>query len=232
MSLRKTLPEFSYRNVSLFALISVLFLCSLRAENLEKQKPLIVSVNDSAKFKSVQQAVDALPQDGGIIKILPGTYREVVTIDKPYLRIEGNSADPSKVVIVFNNSHGTVGGTLKSATVSVFGDDFFAEGITFANDFSVGKPLAPEGAQAVALMVKGDRAIFRNVRMRGAQDTLYTGSKSCATDEGPCVPARQYFSDCYIEGNVDFIFGDAQAYFENCKIHAIPPRYNFPHGAE
>jgi len=38
---------------------------------------------------------------------------------------------------------------------------------------------------------------------------------------GPCIPARQYFSDYYVEGNVDFIFGDAQTYFENCQINAV-----------
>ena len=32
--------------------------------------------------------------------------------------------------------------------------------------------------------------------------------------------ARQYFVDCYIEGNVDFIFGDGKAVFENCEIHS------------
>ena len=187
-----------------------------------KHKQLTVAVDGSAEFKSIQNAVDALPEEGGAIKIRQGMYREVVTISKSHVRMEGNKDDPAKVVIVFNNSHGTVGGTLKSATVSISGDDFFAQGITFANDFSVNRSLTPEGSQAVALLVKGDRAVFRNVRVLGAQDTLYAGSKSCASEQGPCVPARQYFSDCYIEGNVDFIFGDARAFFENCEIHAIP----------
>jgi pectin methylesterase-like acyl-CoA thioesterase len=137
------------------AFLPIMFFAVLRAEHLEKQKSLVVSVNGSTEYKSVQQAVDALPQEGGVIKILPGNYR-VVTINKPHVRMEGDKADPTKVVIVFNNSHGKVGSTLKSATVSVLGDDFFAEGITFANDFSAGKPLAPEGSQAVALLVKGD----------------------------------------------------------------------------
>ena len=35
------------------------------------------------------------------------------------------------------------------------------------------------------------------------------------------MPARQYFSNCYIEGNVDFIFGDSEAVFDHCHIHAI-----------
>ena len=41
------------------------------------------------------------------------------------------------------------------------------------------------------------------------------------SDTGPCVPARQYFDECYIEGHVDFIFGDSKAVFHNCEIHAI-----------
>ena len=38
---------------------------------------------------------------------------------------------------------------------------------------------------------------------------------------GECVTGRQYYADCYIEGHVDFIFGDAKAVFENCEIHSI-----------
>jgi pectin methylesterase-like acyl-CoA thioesterase len=73
----------------------------------------------------------------------------------------------------------------------------------------------------VALKVTADRAVFRRVRFLGYQDTLYPASKHCDSDAGPCIPARQYFVDCYVEGNVDFIFGDALAYFENCEIHAL-----------
>jgi pectin methylesterase-like acyl-CoA thioesterase len=73
----------------------------------------------------------------------------------------------------------------------------------------------------VALKITGDRAVFRRVRFLGYQDTLYPNSRRCETDQGPCEPARQYFSECYIEGNVDFIFGDALAFFDRCEIHAL-----------
>jgi pectin methylesterase-like acyl-CoA thioesterase len=73
----------------------------------------------------------------------------------------------------------------------------------------------------VALAVTGDRDSFRNVRLLGAQDTLFAASKYCYGDYGPCVPARQYFADCYIEGNVDFIFGDSKAFFERCELHGV-----------
>ncbi|HKV42136.1 MAG TPA: pectinesterase family protein [Blastocatellia bacterium] len=186
-------------------------------------KPLIVAADGRGDYRSVQAAIDVLPQDGGVIRIRPGVYREVVRVAKPHVRLLG-SGGPAGVTIVFDKSAGTAGGTLKSATVSVVADDFFARDLTFSNDFSVGRELKPQGSQAVALLVTGDRAIFRNVRLLGAQDTLYAGSQSCASEQGPCTPARQYFSNCYIEGNVDFIFGDAKAFFQHCEIHVIPHR--------
>jgi polygalacturonase len=180
-----------------------------------------VAQDGSGDYRSVQQAIESLPNTGGLVRIRPGVYREVVTVTVPHVRLEGTT-DPTRVTIVFDRSAGTAGGTLKSATVSVRADDFSARGITIANDFSRGRELAPQGSQAVALLVTGDRAVFRNMRILGAQDTLYAGSKSCASEQGPCIPARQFFADCYIEGSVDFIFGDGKAYFENCEIHAIP----------
>src|SRR5262249_3195044 len=49
-------------------------------------------------------------------------------------------------------------------------------------------------------------------------------SRSCQSETGPCVPTRQYFAECYIEGHVDFIFGDSRAAFDHCMIHAITHR--------
>jgi pectin methylesterase-like acyl-CoA thioesterase len=68
--------------------------------------------------------------------------------------------------------------------------------------------------------VNADRAVFRQVRLLGNQDTLYAASANCNPDGDPCIPTRQYFADCYIEGNVDFIFGDAKAFFDRCEIHS------------
>jgi polygalacturonase len=180
-----------------------------------------VAPDGSGDFRSVQQALDQLPKNGGTVRIKPGTYREVVEVTIPNVRLLGNPANPSAVTIVYDKSAGTAGGTFNSYTVAVLADDFLAEGVTFENDFSKKNPKAKEGTQAVALAVRGDRAVFRKVRVIGAQDSLFAAAKSCESDTGPCVPARQYFEDCYIEGHIDFIFGDSQAYFRRCEIHAI-----------
>ena len=185
------------------------------------KQQVTVAADGSADYKTVQEGIDALKGIGGTLLIKPGTYREVVHIAKPHVLMRGLGNDASQVVIVNSNSAYSSGGTFHSATVFVTGDDFYAENLTFQNDYSLSHGLQAQGSQAIALSVRADRAVFRNVRFLGAQDTLFAASRSCESDTGPCVPARQYFSNCYIEGNVDFIFGDSQAVFDHCHIHAI-----------
>jgi pectin methylesterase-like acyl-CoA thioesterase len=186
-----------------------------------QQRTFVVASDGSGDFPTVQAAVDAAPPGGAVIRIRPGVYRQVLNIAKPHIDLRGIGARPHDTVLTFDNSAGTAGGTTKSASVTVSGDEFYAENLTIENSFSRNRPLTQEGSQAVALKITGDRAAFRRVRFLGYQDTLYPNSKHCESDRGPCTPARQYFSDCYIEGNVDFIFGDALAYFDHCEIHAL-----------
>jgi pectin methylesterase-like acyl-CoA thioesterase len=172
-------------------------------------------------FVTIQAAVNAAPEDGAVIRIRPGVYREVVHVDKPGIQFRGDTDDPKKVVLVYGNSAASTCGTRCSATLFVTGTDFFAGNMTIANDYSKTSDVP---SQAVAVSVRADRAVFRNVRLLGAQDTLYASSMGCMNGALPgenCVTARQYFVDCYIEGHVDFIFGDAKAVFEGCEIRSI-----------
>jgi pectinesterase len=170
----------------------------------------------AAEYATLQGAVDALPETGGEIQLAPGTYRGKVNIGRAHVRLRGTGRAAGEVIVVWGDAHATVGGTIKSATLTVSGDDFSAENLTVRNDFVW---QGNEGSQAVALAVTGDRAVFHRVRLLGAQDTLYAGSRKCAAE--PCPVSRQYFRDCYIEGHVDFIFGDANAFFDRCEIHAL-----------
>jgi len=164
-----------------------------------------------SEFKTVQDAVTAAPESGAEIRIAPGEYREVVHIDKANIHLRGQGSDASRVVIVYANGASNSGGTSNSATVFVTGAGFIATKLTIANDWSkTGKPRT----QALALSISGDRAVLRDVRLLGAQDTLY------ATSKGGNI-ARQYYDHCYIEGEVDFIFGNAKAVFHDCEIHSI-----------
>jgi len=193
---------------------------SLAGEDPPEDKTLYVAADGTGDYYSIQRAIDVAPATGAVISVAPGTYREVLTINKPHLVLRSPYADASKTVVVAGKSSGTDGGTLNSATVNVLADDFRAENISFVNDFNRTHPQLYQGSQAVALLVRGDRAVFENVRVLGHQDTLYAGVGECIEKDGArvCPTARQYFDHCYIEGNVDFIFGDAKTVFDHCII--------------
>jgi pectinesterase len=203
------------------------------AQAAQPKKTVIVSADGSGQFRTVQEAVDAAPGGNVRIEIKPGEYRNLINITPNGVELRGLGKGPEDVVLVYDNSAGTPKpngepgtlGTGKSGTMNVTGDDFHAENLTIANDFEKHHPRTQtEGWQAVALLVTGDREVFRHVRFLGYQDTLYASSKTCHStgETGPCQASRQYFSDCYIEGHVDFIFGDAKAVFDHCEIHTMP----------
>lgn len=175
----------------------------------------------SADFRTIQAAVDSLGPAGGVIPIRPGVYAEKIVIYKPNVELRGTGASPRDVVLSWNLNAAAAGGTFKSASTTVSGDDFYAENLTFENTYSRTHPLTAEGSQAVALRVTGDRAVFGHVSFLKSQDTLYAASVACMKSESGCRPSRQYFADCYIEGNIEYIFGDALAYFDNCEIHSL-----------
>jgi pectinesterase len=187
-----------------------------------------------ADFRTLQEAIDKAPAMGEVIRIAPGTYREKIHIATPNIILVGTGKQPQDVVLSWDDAAINAGGTSKSGTVSVDADGFQAENLTIENTWENEHARTQEGSQAVALLMSSDRAVLDQVRLLGAQDTLYANSRTChenlprdgsapAADTPACQASRQYFRDCYIEGHVDFIFGDAKAVFDHCELH---PRHN------
>ncbi|GFP86747.1 probable pectinesterase 53 [Phtheirospermum japonicum] len=157
-------------------------------------------------FTSIQDALDSLPLLNlvrVVIRVHAGVYKEKVTISplKSFITIEGAGAD--KTVVEWGQPLGTYG----SATFAVNSPYFMAKNITFKNTTPVPPPGAI-GKQAVAFRISADAAAFVGCKFLGAQDTLYDHL------------GRHYYKDCYIEGSVDFIFGNGLSLFENCQVHA------------
>ena len=169
----------------------------------------IVAADGTGDYTTVAEALRKVSGNKfHIIHIRPGTYYEKINMNKNRVILYGD--DPATTVITYDDysgkikSNGAQTGTQDSYTFAVNAQEFVAINITFENTH---KNNSGSGDQAVAVGVFQDRAAFYNCRLTGYQDTFY-----------PKNEARVYCKDCYIEGNVDFIFGDAALLCENCTL--------------
>ncbi len=173
---------------------------------------IVVSRDGTGNFRNIQEAVNSIRAymaDKTTIFIKNGVYKEKIVIPSwvTNLTLIGESVE--KTIITWDD-HANIDkmGTFKTYTIWVQGVGFTAENITFENN-------AAQLGQAVAVHVDGDKAVFRNCRFLGNQDTLLTANQE----------SRQYYENCYIEGTTDFIFGPATAWFERCHIHSKKNSY-------
>jgi pectinesterase len=168
--------------------------------------------NGTNTYTNVQAALSGVPAGTAAnpsrIYIDPGTYTQQLSLsNKAYVDLIGVGSNPSQTVLTYdlnanspNGSGGTIGTTGSSST-TIRANNFTASNIAFANSSAYGS------GQAVALKAQGDEMAFENCDFIGYQDTLYA-------DDG-----RQYFTNCYVTGSVDFIFGNATAVFNGCTIN-------------
>ncbi len=213
----------TFGRTSLVAISTLCGVCGL-AQPAAAPPVVTVAADGSGQFRTVQAAVNAATSAGLVIRIAPGTYKEKLTIAADRIQLRGTGKSPGDVVLTWDDSAGSAGGTGKSGSVNVTGNDFYAENLTIQNDWERTHARGQEGSQAVALYITGDREVLRHVRLLGYQDTLYAASTAChqPLDNGnPCAASRQLFEDCTIAGHVDFIFGDAKAVFDHCEIHGV-----------
>ncbi|KAH7372593.1 hypothetical protein KP509_17G012300 [Ceratopteris richardii] len=179
-----------------------------------------VAADGSCSFRTVQDAINAVPlrnKTRTIIHVAPGVYRQPIYIPKTknMITLLGDCAettfltwDNTSTRINHHHTSEIIGtGTFACGTVIVEGEDFIAQGITFENS-------SPKGSgQAVAIRVTADCCAFYHCRFLGWQDTAYLHY------------GRHYLRNCYIEGSVDFIFGNATALLEHCTIHCKSSGY-------
>jgi len=177
-------------------------------------KTIIVAQDGSGDFKTIQEAVNAIP-DGNkqqhTIFLKEGIYTEKLLIDSTKGPLSLIGEDAFRTVVRYNDHAGKIShsgdtiNTITSWSVRIRANDFRASDISFVNDagFSAG--------QAVAVESAGDKGVFRNCRFTGFQDVLFLSREH----------TRHYFENCYIAGTTDFIFGSATAWFENCHIHSL-----------
>ncbi|KAK8650063.1 hypothetical protein V6N13_139713 [Hibiscus sabdariffa] len=161
-------------------------------------KTIIVDQSGHGDFTNIQNAIDSIPSYSHVwtlVHVKAGTYNEKVNIPKDKQRIFLQGESRRTTVIQFGDG----GDSLKSTTFSLFADDFVAKDITFKNTYNLesGKPMS----WAPAALIRADKASFYRCGFVSVQDTL--------TDS----QGRHYFDSCYIEGAVDFIWGNGKSIY-------------------
>ncbi|XP_014502914.1 putative pectinesterase 10 [Vigna radiata var. radiata] len=167
-------------------------------------------------FRTIQAAIDYVKSNNDQwvkIHIKAGFYMEsvVIPVDKPCIILEGEGIR----TIVSHWDHQSIN---NNATFTSFSPNLIASDITFKNSYNVAtdKYLGNKIEPANAARLSGDKYFFSRCRFIGYQDTLYD------------LMGRHVFKDCYIQGEVDFIYGSGQSYYQNCYINAMGRFPNLP----
>lgn len=185
------------------------------ASNAPRIFDVIVDKSGNGNFTSIQAAINSITDASKrtLIFVRRGIYQEklVIPAGKNNISLIGENVD--NTVITWNECSSTATpapGTDNSFTMQVAGDDFYAENLTIRNDYDYTHRV-DANKQAVALMNRGDKQVFKNCKFISYQDTHYLKDEN----------KRQYFANCMIQGNIDFIFGSGTAFFESCAIKCI-----------
>ncbi|MQM08189.1 hypothetical protein Taro_041046 [Colocasia esculenta] len=183
----------------------------LQETAMSLQPDVVVAADGSGDYETVQEAVDAAPQQSQrryVIYVKSGRYRENVEINKKKWNIVLFGDGMGATVISGNRNFVDGWTTFRSATLAVVGKGFIMRDLTVENTAGASKH------QAVALRTSSDLSVYFRVEFAGYQDTLYSHS------------LRQFYRECRVSGTIDFIFGNAAAVIQSSAIAARRPLPN------
>jgi len=168
---------------------------------------LTVDDNGTGDFCTIQGAIDFVPANNSqrvVINVKNGTYTEIIYIpsNKPNITVKGESQVGTIQRYANNcNLNCAVSGNYRTS-FGVDANDFAVENITLHNTTPVG------GSQAEAIRTNGLRAIINQVTLKSYQDTVLTQKSA-------------FITNSYIEGDVDFMWGNGATYFKNTEIKSL-----------
>ncbi|KAL5674596.1 hypothetical protein ACJX0J_018902, partial [Zea mays] len=130
----------------------------------------------------------------------------VIPENKPFIFVRGNGKGRTSI------SHESASSdNAESAAFTVNSDNVIVFGVSFRNSARVGLVNDPE-IRSVAAMVAGDKVAFYHCAFYSPHHTLFDSA------------GRHYYESCYIQGNIDFIFGSGQSIFQCPEIFVRPDR--------
>ena len=183
---------------------------------------MIINVGPEGDYTTIREAVEAARYDEKVtIRIAAGTYREKLTIIGAGRRRTVIEYDDGAADVMDDGSRR---GTFRSQTLYLGGKYVCVKDMTIRN--TAGSP--DTAGQALAVYADAARVIMENVELSSHQDTLFVAplpdkERQPGGFMGPGMlnlrrPTRQYYKNCIIRGDVDFIFGGADALFDGCEI--------------
>lgn len=176
--------------------------------------------SSSANFRSLATALAAIASNAAApanvtINVAAGTYREL-------LRYTGPAGTPAQTITIlgpagnkqgdtcvfqFANGNNVNGSTQTRPTFYFTGANLVLQNLTFKNTAT--RAQVAQGETLYFASGTGYTLAATNSSFIGNQDTIQTSG-------------RNWFYKCYFEGNVDFLWGTAQAaLFEACTMHFV-----------
>lgn len=179
----------------------------LTLATLARAAELMVAADGSAPFRTLQAALDAVPDDSAertVIRLGRGTYAELPVVGRSKRNVTVRGEGRTITLIAAENNARL--NPRRRELFTVEGDGFILEDVTLHNTTAKG------GSQAEAIHVRADRCILRRCRFVSFQDTLR-------------LNGRVYVDECRVEGDVDFVWGSGSAFFSRCELHALHDGY-------
>ncbi len=189
---------------------------------------------EASGVQLLEQTAVAAGQKSLDLNLGAGTYACKLYLDQPEIRIQGAGRD--QTILTWDDGaaehmpDGTRRGTFRSYTAFLGGSHCEIRDLTIRNTAGEGDLVG----QALALYADSETFVAENCSFEGCQDTLFMAplpesEKKPGGFTGPGEKklrrlTTQLYRNCRIVGNVDFIFGGADAVFENCEIVLMPRR--------
>jgi len=181
---------------------------------------------------NIQEILDGYPLNEEITLFLSsGIYTQKLRLKHNHLKLIGSKT--GETIITYcdysykMHEDGLLYNTFRTSTVMILGDYVLLEDLTIQNESGSGLTIG----QAVALTLYGNHTRVINCKLLGHQDTIFLGplpldltiryDHFLPIEERLTNHLHHFFDHCYIEGDVDFIFGSGTALFNSCEIVAI-----------
>lgn len=175
---------------------------------------LVVDGKGSGDYTTIKAAIAAIPSNFEgkfVIYIKEGTYKEKLLLRQANVVLVGDGAD--KTIITWDDYQGLYNGSTesdernrRSYTLRTEGKGTIIQDLTIENTHQNN---TGSGDQAMAVEVFNGSASFFNCNITGYQDTFLGRNNN----------VYAYVKDSFVEGNVDFIYGNSVMLFDGCQIN-------------